>query len=220
MDVPAYKIASPEIIELKLIAHIAKTGKPIIMSTGKATLSEIDNAVRVARINGCSQIALLHCVSEYPAPFEKMNLKTISALKQIFNINTGLSDHSQGIGVAITSVALGASIIEKHFIIDKSLKTPDSFFSMDQKEFSMMVKEIRNIEKAIGNVFFPDNINIDRRSVYARKDIKAGEVFSEDNTGSYRPGGGLMPETLDFIRGKKANKDIKKGGYIMWVQVD
>jgi len=219
MLVPAYKIASPEIIEHKLIAHIARTGKPIIMSTGKATLSEIDNAIRVARLNGCSNIALLHCVSEYPAPFEKMNLNTIKALNKIFNINIGLSDHSQGIGVAMASVAMGATIIEKHFIIDKSLKTPDSFFSVDKDEFSMMVKEIRNIEKAVGNVFFPDKINFERRSVYAKKDINAGEAFSGDNTGTYRPGGGLMPEMMDFILGKKAVKDIKRGSHILWEHI-
>lgn len=219
MHVPAYKIASPEIIEHQLISYIARTGKPIIMSTGKATLSEIDNAVRIARTNGCSQIALLHCVSEYPAPFEQMNLKTIKALSKIFNIPIGLSDHSHGIGVAIASVALGASIIEKHFIIDKSMKTADSFFSMDKNEFSQMAREIRNIEKAMGTAYFPEKINKNRRSVYAISDIKAGEIFSEENIGSFRPGGGLMPDMLDLIKGKKAQGNIKRGSYILWEMV-
>ncbi len=219
MDIPAYKIASPEIIEYQLIAHIARTGKPIIMSTGKATLSEIDNAVRIAKTNGCSQIALLHCVSEYPAPFEQMNLRTIEALEKIFNIPVGLSDHSHGIGVAIASVAIGATIIEKHFIIDKSMKTADSFFSMDKDEFSQMTKEIRNIEKAMGTVYFPTEINKSRRSVYAIMDIKAGEIFSDDNIGSFRPGGGLMPEMMELIKGKKAQGDIKRGSYIFWEMV-
>ena len=219
-NTPAYKVASYELIELHLIKKIAATGKPIIMSTGKATLAEIDEAVRTAVNGGASGVILLKCTSAYPAPHEKMNLRTIPHMQQAFDVPVGLSDHSMGIGASIAAVSLGASVVEKHFKLDDKTETPDSFFSMNPQEFSTMVNEIRSVEKSLGSVKYAAESNLSRRSIYAIRDIKAGEVFSNDNIRSLRPAdGGLLPNCYPLIEGRCALKEIKKGEAIRWEHV-
>lgn len=220
MNVPAYKIASYELIELRLIEKVAATGKPVIMSTGEATLAEIDEAVRTALNAGAGGVVLLKCTSAYPAPPEEMNLRTIPHLQQSFGVPVGLSDHSLGIGASIAAIVLGASVIEKHFTLDDDLKTPDSFFSMGQAEFKSMVKEIRCTEKSLGGVKYATFPNPSRRSLYAIRDIKPGEHFSNTNVQSLRPGGdGLLPRFYSLIEGRRALFDIRKGTAIRWEHV-
>lgn len=216
-DPPAYKIASPEIIELGLIEKSASRGKPLIISTGKATLAEIDTAVRVAKNAGSDHVVLLHCVSEYPAQPEKMNLNIIRHLEKTFNVPAGLSDHSLGRSIPLAAVALGACLIEKHIMLDDTvLSTPDSFFSLTVSDFREMVKGIREIEKAIGKVEFPKLPDNSRRSIYSIRDIRQGETFSKKNIKSIRPGGGLQPSALSILMGRSATCDIAKGTLIEW----
>lgn len=216
MNVPAYKIASYELIELSLIEKVAATGKPVVLSTGKATLAEIDEAVRTAYRAGAKEIALLKCTSSYPAPPEKMHLRTIPHLQECFGLPVGLSDHSLGIGAAIASIALGACIIEKHFILDRACHTPDSFFSLTHSEFKTMVQEVRVAEKALGRVQYAPQSELSRRALFAISDIKAGESFSRQNVKSLRPGGGLAPSFFSYIEGRRALCDIKQGAPIQW----
>lgn len=216
-DPPAFKVASPEIIELDLIKKLASTGKPLIISTGKATLGEIDTAVRVARNAGSDQIILLHCISEYPANPEDMNLKTISHLGKTFDVPSGLSDHSLCVSIPLAAVALGACMIEKHIMLDNSeISTPDTFFSLSASDFTEMVKGIREVEKAIGKVEYPRIADDSRRSIYAVTDIKQGEIFSDENIKSLRPGGGLQPSVLPTLVGRSATCDIARGTLIKW----
>lgn len=216
-DPPAFKVASPEIIELDLIKKLASTGKPLIFSTGKATLGEIDTAVRAARNAGSNQIILLHCISEYPANPKNMNLNTIRHLGETFNMPSGLSDHSLSTSIPLAAVALGACMIEKHIMLDDNeISTPDTFFSISASDFKKMVKGIRETEKAIGKVEYakiPDNF---RRSIYAITDISQGDIFSEENIKSLRPGGGLQPSDLTMLIGRTATCDIKKGTLVEW----
>lgn len=216
MNVPAYKVASFEITDIPLIEYIASKGKPVIISTGIATLTDIEDAVNACRRMGNNQIALLKCTSAYPAPFEEVNLKTISDMTERFGTVVGLSDHTSGISVAVASVALGAKIIEKHFILDRKLGSPDAAFSLEPEEFKAMVKAVREAEKAIGKVDYElsDKVKKSRefaRSLFAVKDIKAGAALTEENIRSIRPGYGLHPKHMSNILGKKARKDIKKG---------
>ena len=216
MDVPAYKIASYEITDIPLIEYVASKGKPIIISTGIASLEDIELAIQTCLDAGNNQIAILKCTSSYPSPFEEINLNTIPALEKKFNIVVGLSDHTMGCEVAIAGVSLGAKIVEKHFILDRNMNTPDSEFSMEPHEFKQMVESIRNVEKALGNDNFELTekmiINQDfSRSLFVVKDINAGEIVTEDNVRSIRPGFGLHPKYLKEILGKKVNKDLKKG---------
>lgn len=216
MDVPAYKIASYEITDIPLIEYVASKGKPIIISTGIASLEDIELAIQTCLDAGNNQIAILKCTSSYPSPFEEINLNTIPALEKKFNIVVGLSDHTMGCEVAIAGVSLGAKIVEKHFILDRNMNTPDSEFSMEPHEFKEMVESIRNVEKALGNDNFELTekmiINQDfSRSLFVVKDINAGEIVTEDNVRSIRPGFGLHPKYLKEILGKKVNKDLKKG---------
>jgi pseudaminic acid synthase len=221
MNTPAYKIASYELIELELIECVAATGKPLILSTGEATLAEIDEAVRVARGAGSKEIILLKCTSTYPAPAEQMNLMTIPHLQQSFNVPVGLSDHSVGTSAAIAAVVLGASVIEKHFMLDKDLSTPDSFFSVDPKEFSQMVRDIRQAEKSLGCVSYSGIPLCSRRAIYAVEDILKGDCFSDSNIASRRPGSqsGLVPKLLPLVRGRIALADIEKGDLLDWDSV-
>ena len=216
MDVEAYKIASYEITDIPLIEYVASKGKPIIISTGIATKEDIDLAIETCRKKGNNQIAILKCTSSYPAPMDEINLNTIPALKDEFNVCVGLSDHTMGDEVAIAGVALGAKIIEKHFILDRNMEGPDSEFSMEPQEFKDMVDSIRNIEKALGNSDFEVTekmlINQDfSRSLFAVKDIKKGEVITSSNVKSIRPGFGAHPKYLPEIIGMKVNCDIKRG---------
>ena len=221
MDVPAYKIASPEIIDIPLINYIAKMGKPIIMSTGMATLSEIDEAVRTIRGACGNQLALLKCTSAYPALPEEMNLRTISHMAEAFQVPVGLSDHTLGIAVPIAAVSLGACIVEKHFTLSRSIPGPDSAFSMEPREFKMMVEAIRITEKALGNVSYEVTkkeiaSRTFRRSIFVVRDIKEGEIFTNENVRSIRPAYGLNSSYINMIIGRVATKDISKGTPLQW----
>lgn len=221
MDAPAYKIASFEITDIPLIEYVASTGKPVIISTGIADLCDIELAVKTCKKEGNDQIALLKCTSSYPAPLEEINLNTIPNLKKTFHTAVGLSDHTLGNSVALASVALGASIIEKHFILDRSMGGPDAEFSMQPGEFKNMVESIREVEKALGKVSYEltektrSNRNFSR-SLFVVEDIKKGEEFTKTNIKSIRPGFGLHPRYLNDILGKKASTDISRGTPLSW----
>lgn len=225
IDVPAYKIASFEITDIPLIEYAASKGKPIIMSTGIATLSDIEDAVNACKRMGNEQIALLKCVSAYPTPLEDVNLRTIPNLANTFKTVVGLSDHTLGISAPIASVALGACIIEKHLTLDRSLGGPDAAFSLEPDEFKAMVKSVREVEKALGEVSYDLTEKMKKsrefsRSLFVVKDIKAGEIFTEENVRSIRPGYGLAPKYLEVILGKKAKNDIKKHTPLKWDSVN
>ena len=216
MDIPLYKIASFEITDIPLIEYVASKGKPIIISTGIATLEDIELAVQTCLNVGNSQIALLKCTSSYPAPYEEINLNTIPDISSKFNVISGLSDHTLGSEVSVAAVALGAKIIEKHFILDRNLGGSDSTFSMEPKEFKHMVDSIRNIEKALGTVNYDlsEKSKLNRefsRSLFVVNDIKKGEIITEDNVRSIRPNFGIHPKYLNKILGKKIKQDLKKG---------
>lgn len=221
INVSAYKIASFEIIDIPLIEYVALKEKPVIISTGIATLSDIEEAVNACKRMGNNQIALLKCTSAYPAPLEEINLKTIPNLADTFKTVVGLSDHTLGISVPIASVALGACIIEKHLTLDRKLGGPDAAFSLEPAEFKAMVKSVREVEKAMGEVSYDLTEKMKKsrefsRSLFVVKDIKTGEVFTEENIRSIRPGYGLLPKYLKDILGKKAKVDIKKGTPLKW----
>jgi len=225
MKVPAYKIASFEILDIPLIEYTASKRKPMIISTGIATEEEIQDAVDACRKVGNYDIALLKCTSEYPAPIEDANLNAIPFLGENFNCTPGLSDHTLGITVPVAAVALGARIIEKHFILDKKVGGPDSAFSLEPHEFKKMVDEIRVAEKALGNGIIEINSNTKRGRVFARslfvvEDIKAGDIFNGKNIRSIRPSYGLPPKYLIDILGKKAKVDIKRGTPLSWDLVE
>lgn len=221
MNVAVYKVASFEIVDIPLIEYIASKGKPVIISTGIATEEEIQEAVDACKRMNNDQIALLKCTSEYPAPFEDVNLRTIPYLKEKFNTEVGLSDHTPGTSVPVAAVALGASIIEKHFILDKKIGGPDSSFSLEPHEFKNMVDEIRIIEKALGQskIGLTEKVMKSRkfaRSLFVVKDIKAGDIFTEENIKSIRPSDGLPPKFLKAVLGKKAKINLKKGTPLRW----
>lgn len=223
LNVPVYKIASPEITDIPLIRYIAKKQKPMLISTGIATLSDIEEAVNACFEEGNKDIALLHCTTAYPTPLEKVNLSSLSVLKNTFGVETGISDHTFGATIPIASIALGGRIIEKHFILDKSLGGPDAAFSLDQKEFSEMVKATRDIEKAMGKVEFKypkkDKTmgqGFSARSLFVVKDIKKGELLSSENIRSIRPGYGLHTRHYNEVLNQKAAKDLKKGTPLKW----
>jgi pseudaminic acid synthase len=225
LNVPAYKIASFEINDIPLIEKVAQTGKPIIISTGVATLEDIILAKETCEKNGNNKLALLKCVSEYPPNYEDLNLRTISDMKERFSCIVGLSDHSLGDSVAISGVTLGARIVEKHLTINRAEGGPDASFSMEPLEFENMVKNIRNIENALGRVTYEltDRQKESRkrsRSLYVVKDIKQGELFTEDNLKSIRPGFGIHTKYLKEILGKKACCDLKKGTAMNWEYVE
>lgn len=211
-----YKIASFELVDIPLIEYVASKGKPIIMSTGMGTLGEIEEAVNAAKRQENNQIYLLKCSSAYPAISENMNLNTMVNMKQTFGVPVGLSDHSMGSIGAVTAVAMGASIIEKHFCISRDIENPDSSFSMEKDEFKKMVDDIRNVEKAKGYIRYGvtdeerDSI-IFRKSIFVVKDIKKGEEITKDNVRVIRPGYGLQPKYYNNILGKKALEDIERG---------
>lgn len=221
LNVPLYKVASFEITDIALIEYIASKKKPVIISTGIATLSEINEALEACRRSGNNEIALLKCTSAYPAPPEEANLKTIPNMAETFGVAAGLSDHTVGDAVSIAAVALGAKIIEKHFILDRKMGGPDSEFSMEPSEFSKMVDSIRIVEKALGGVSYEltgKTIKNRRfsRSLFVVEDIKAGELFSAENIRSIRPGNGISPKFLKQFIGKKCDRDIKKGTPLCW----
>ncbi len=212
----AYKIASFEITDYELIRYTASKGKPIIISTGIATIDEIQDAVDICRSEGNSGIVLLKCTSAYPAPLEEANLKMIPNLAQTFNVVSGFSDHTLGSTAPIVAVALGAKVIEKHFILDKSIGGADADFSLDKEEFAQMVKAVRDAEKLLGKIDYSmsDKKRESRRfsrSLYVAKDIQKGEVFTEENIRSVRPGYGKHPKYLNDILGRVATKEYNFG---------
>lgn len=216
LDNPIYKIASFEITDIPLIQYIASKHKPIILSTGIAMIEDITLALETLRNGGCDDITLLKCTSAYPAPIEAANLRTIEDMKNRFGVKVGLSDHTIGSDVSVAAVALGAEVIERHFIIDRSIGGPDSAFSMEKDEFAAMVKSIRNVEKALGEVVYPTDPSKIKgrefsRSLYVAEDVKAGDVVMEKNVRSVRPGYGLHPKYLPEVLGKKFVKDCKLG---------
>jgi len=221
LDVPAYKIASFELTDVQLLERVAKTGKPVILSTGMASLSEIDEAVRTLRGAGAASVALLKCTSAYPAPVEDMNLRTIPHLATAFEVAVGLSDHTFGIEVPVAAVALGASIIEKHLTLSRRDPGPDSSFSLQPDEFCAMVEAVRNCEKALGRVTYgvtdgEVQSRSFRRSLFAVNDIAEGEVLTSKNVRSIRPGVGLHPRFLREILGRHARCSIPRGTPLRW----
>jgi len=225
MNVPCYKVASFEITDIPLIEYIASKGKPIIISTGIATLADIEEAVNACKKKDNYQIVLLKCTSAYPAPFEHIHLRTLPVLKEAFQTIVGLSDHTLGISVPIAAVALGAKIIEKHFILDRKLGGPDAAFSLEPEEFKEMINLVREAEKALGSAKFElsDKAKKSRefsRSLFVVKDINAGDIFTEENIKSIRPGYGLHPKYFYEILGKRAKKALKKGTPLSWDLMD
>nr|ADI87665.1 N-acylneuraminate-9-phosphate synthase [uncultured Nitrospirae bacterium MY2-1F] len=221
MDAPAYKIASFEITDIPLIRYAASKGKPIILSTGIAELPDIEEAVAAARETGNTEIAILKCASVYPTPFEELNLRAMPYLAERFSVPVGLSDHTVGHLAAVAATALGASIIEKHFILDKALGGPDAAFSLDPVEFAAMVKAVRDVERALGRADYTISERVGKsrehaRSLFAVKSIQAHEPFTEANVKSIRPGFGLHPRYLTDILGKKAKVTIEKGTPLSW----
>ncbi|MFA6082407.1 MAG: pseudaminic acid synthase [Patescibacteria group bacterium] len=224
MGVPCYKVASPEIVDLPLIEHIASKNKPVILATGVAALADIRAAVNACHNVGNHQIIILKCTSAYPTPWDEVNLQTMVDIKKKFKTVVGISDHTPGSVVPISAVALGASMIEKHFILDRHLGGPDSSFSLEPNEFKKMVDEIRQAEKALGHVNYQltPGMKIERkqgRSLFVVADIKKGEIFTTDNVRSIRPGDGLPPKFIGEVLGKKAKSDIKKGNPLTWKQI-
>lgn len=221
LDTPAYKIASFELTDLPLIKYVAQKGKPMIMSTGMANLAEIEEAITTARVNGCQELVVLHCISAYPAPAEQSHLATIKDLAQRFNVITGLSDHSLGTIVSVTSVGLGASLIEKHFTLDRSDDGPDAAFSLEPTEFKRLVIETNLAHKAIGTAGYErkpvevDNIKF-RRSIYFIKSLKSGDIITEADIKRIRPGFGLAPKYFNEIIGRTVTTDIEYGTAVTW----
>ncbi len=223
-DPPAYKIASFEITDYGLIRHAASKGRPMIISTGIATLQEIQDAVDICREEGNNDIVLLKCTSAYPAPLEEANLRTIPNLAETFGVVAGFSDHTLGITAPVAAVALGARVIEKHFILDRELGGPDADFSLDREEFAQMVQAVRDTEKLLGKVDY--SLTAKRResrrfsrSLYVAEAVKKGELFTEKNIRSVRPGFGLHPKYFSQILGKRAVKDLDKGTPLSWEMI-
>jgi N-acetylneuraminate synthase len=225
MNVPAYKLASFELVDIPLIRKMAATKKPLIMSTGMGTVEEIEEAVRTARDAGATQIALLKCTSAYPATPEEMNLRTIPELSQRFGVPAGLSDHTLGTAVPVAAIALGACIIEKHITLSRANPGPDSAFSLEPEEFKATVDAIRIAEKALGTVHFgfspnEESSRVFRRSLFVVADVKRGEAFTSENVRAIRPGHGLHTRHLPEILGQIAACDIERGTPLSWELVD
>lgn len=225
LNTPAYKIASFEMTDLPLIKRVAETGKPIIISTGMADFSEIKQAIATAQKYGCQQLVVLHCISAYPAPYEQANLATINDIARQFHVISGLSDHTLGTVASVAAVALGASLIEKHFILDRNEKGPDSEFSIEPQELQQLVSDTENAHKAIGIAGYErkpvEQASMTfRRSLYFIKDIKQGETITSEHIRRIRPGFGLPPKYYEQIIGRKCKKDIKRGTAVQWELID
>jgi len=221
MNAPAHKIASFELVDLRLIHKVAQTGKPVIMSTGMATFEEIEEAVRAFHEAGGRQLALLKCNSGYPAPAEEMNLRTIPHLAESFRLPVGLSDHTLGISAAVAAVALGACIIEKHLTLTRDVAGPDSAFSLEPNEFKNLAEAVREAEQALGSVNYQVTekekaSRVFRRSLFAVQDIRAGERLTEDNVRSIRPGDGLAPRHFEAVLSAVAKRSISRGTPLSW----
>jgi pseudaminic acid synthase len=224
LGAPAYKIASFEAVDLSLIKYAASTGKPLIISTGMANAEEIQEAVDAARSAGCRELALLHCVSGYPALAAEYNLRTIPDMAQRYGVAVGLSDHTLGNATAIASVALGACLIEKHFTMDRNGGGPDDSFSLEPAELTALCRDARDAWEAIGNVNYSrtaseiGNIKF-RRSVYAAQDIAAGEMLTTRNIRVVRPGFGLAPKHYEQLLGRRSSRDLRAGTAIAWTHI-
>ena len=224
LNAPAYKIASFEAIDLPLIKYVAGTGKPMIISTGMADADEISEAIEAARSGGCHELAVLHCVSGYPAPASDYNLNTLPAMERRFGLVTGLSDHTLGNATAISSVALGASIIEKHFTLNRKAGGPDDIFSLEPAELASLCRDVRTAWNALGRVDYgrksseQGNVQF-RRSLYFVKALRAGDMFTADAVPSVRPGFGLAPKYLDEILGRHLVCDVEIGTAVAWTHL-
>jgi N-acetylneuraminate synthase len=221
MDVPAHKIASPELVDLPLIQKMACTGKPLILSTGMATIEEIEDAIATATRAGATQLALLRCTSAYPAAPDEMNLRSIPDMAQRFGLPVGLSDHTPGIAVSVAAVSLGASLIEKHLTLSRADGGPDSGFSLEPQEFKQLVDSIRSVEKALGTVQYGPALHelktrAYRRSLFVVRDVKKGELFTFENVRSIRPADGLHPRHLNEVIGRRATDDVAQGTPLTW----
>ena len=216
MEMPFWKIPSGEVTNYPYLRAIARTGKPVVMSTGMCSMDEIREAIRALRENGAGEIRLLHCNTEYPTPFEDVNLKAMQTLREEFGLATGFSDHTQGIEVPIAAAALGAEIIEKHFTLDRNMEGPDHKASLEPEELAAMVRAIRNIEKAVGtgkktpSPSERKNIPVARKSIVAQRKIRAGEVLTEENLTAKRPGTGISPMRWNEVIGTKAVRDFEE----------
>jgi|TARA_B100000315_G_C14585101_1_gene592581 N-acetylneuraminate synthase len=221
LEVPAYKIASFEIVDLPLIRKIARTGKPMFISTGMATISEIDEAVTMARKNGCDDLILLKCTSDYPSEPKDANILTLPHMEKLFQCPVGISDHTLGIGVSLAAITLGANVIEKHFTLRRNEGGVDAAFSLEKDEMKMLVQESKRVKDSLGTIFYGSTEGESksirfRRSIYASGDIKKDETFTFDNIRIIRPGYGIYPKYFDIILGKRAALDISKGTAIEW----
>ncbi|MDZ5606286.1 pseudaminic acid synthase [Bacillus pseudomycoides] len=221
LNVPCYKIASFENTDIPLIRKAASTGKPLIISTGMATISELDETVKAARSAGCKDLILLKCTSTYPASPENTNIYTIPHMKELFQCEVGLSDHTLGVGTAIASVAMGATVIEKHFTLSRADGGVDSAFSMEADELNSLVIETERAWKSLGKIYYgPTDMEKNslkfRRSLYVAQDMKAGDLLTTENIKAIRPGYGLAPKYLPILLGKKAKKDVVKGTPVNW----
>jgi N-acetylneuraminate synthase len=221
LEVPCYKIASFEITDIPLIRKVAATGKPMIVSTGMATAAEIDETVRAARESGCKHLVLLKCTSTYPATPENSNLSVLPHMRQLFRCQTGVSDHTPGIGVSVAAVALGAAVIEKHFTLSRTEGGVDAAFSMEPAEMTALAVETKRAWQGLGHIVYgPSQAEQPslrhRRSLYIVKDVKAGETLSTETVRAIRPGLGLPPKYYEQIVGRRAKADIKKGTPVSW----
>lgn len=225
LDVPCFKIASFELTDTPLIAHVASKGKPMIMSTGMATLAEIEQAVATAKDNGCPDIILLKCTSTYPAEPTNTNLQTIPNMSQAFHCQVGLSDHTRGIGAAVAAVALGATVIEKHFVLDRKAGGVDAAFSLEPQELKLLVEESQRAWQALGTVKYGGTMAETkskqyRRSIYICDDVKAGTVLSDKNMRIVRPAFGLEPKHWESVIGRKVKSDLPKGHALRWQDIE
>jgi pseudaminic acid synthase len=221
LEVPCYKIASFENTDLPLIRRVAATGKPLIISTGMASIAELDDAVHVAREAGCKDLILLKCTSTYPAAAGNTNILSIPHMRELFGCEVGLSDHTMGVGVSVASVALGATVIEKHFTLNRADGGVDSTFSMEPEEMTQLVAEAERAWQALGRVSYGTTDAekaslVFRRSIYVAEDMKAGDTFTAKNLRCVRPGMGLPPKFYDMLLGRRVNQDVRKGTPMDW----
>ncbi|RTE07936.1 pseudaminic acid synthase [Paenibacillus whitsoniae] len=221
LNVDCYKIASFENTDIELIRYVASKGKPMIISTGMASIAELDETVRAAREAGCKDLVLLKCTSTYPASPENTNLSTLPHLRDLFRCQVGVSDHTMGIGVSVGSVALGASVIEKHFTLSRAAGGVDAAFSMEPAEMSALVVETDRVSKSLGQIHYgpteAEKVSLKhRRSLYVIKDLKQGDILTKDNIKSIRPGAGLPTKNLELVLGRKVTKDVARGTPMTW----
>jgi len=224
LDVPAYKIASFECVDLPLIRRVARTGKPMIISTGMATITEIAEAVDMARSHNCKQLVLLKCTSTYPASPVNTNIRTIPHMRDLFQCEVGLSDHTMGVGASVAAVALGATVIEKHFTLDRADGGVDSAFSLEPAELASLVVETERAWEALGTIHYgptaeEGKARLRRRSIYVTRDLAPGEVLTPDNIRRVRPGLGLAPKHYDAVLGRRVNAAISKGTPLSWAML-